>query len=155
MPPGHSISSSSSTPPVSHSAHQGSHSSAPGSHSVKGHGSSNGHPSSAHGSVSPSGSGGVHYCQPVKHPTCERSCGKGWVTCQEFPNCYNPGIGQSCCSDGSYCPAGSSCVPGGCCPHGESCTGGGSHSANLAPSSQIVAPGLSSKCNRSPDMILG
>lgn len=40
-------------------------------------------------------------CIPVVNPTCEKSCGKGNIVCQEFPNCYNPGRGETCCSNGS------------------------------------------------------
>ena len=44
----------------------------------------------------------LEFCQPVREPaTCERSCGPGYVTCIRFPTCYNPGAGDSCCSDGS------------------------------------------------------
>ena len=41
-------------------------------------------------------------CTPVPEPaTCARSCGAGYTECISFPNCYNPTVGQSCCSDGS------------------------------------------------------
>ena len=44
----------------------------------------------------------IHFCTPVPRPaTCERSCGPGYVQCISFPTCYNPGLGQSCCSNGS------------------------------------------------------
>jgi hypothetical protein len=44
-------------------------------------------------------------CTPVPAPaTCEASCGPGNVECVSFPNCYNPGAGESCCSDGSQSP---------------------------------------------------
>ena len=47
----------------------------------------------------------VHLCQPVDDPvTCARSCGAGYVQCISFPNCYNPGIGDICCSDGCISP---------------------------------------------------
>jgi hypothetical protein len=42
------------------------------------------------------------FCVPVPAPaTCEKSCGLGNVQCIAYPNCYNPGVGESCCSDGS------------------------------------------------------
>lgn len=60
-------------------------------------------------------------CRPVRPPvTCERSCGPGYVQCMSFPNCYNPGRGDSCCSDGKYCPVGSYCTDTTCCPDGAS-----------------------------------
>ena len=41
-------------------------------------------------------------CVRVPPPlTCERSCGPGYVTCSFLPHCYNPGLGQVCCSNGS------------------------------------------------------
>lgn len=41
-------------------------------------------------------------CVPVTAPaTCERSCGPGNIECVSFPTCYNPGAGESCCSNGS------------------------------------------------------
>ena len=39
-------------------------------------------------------------CKPVATPSCEDSCGPGYVVCASWPNCYNPGMGQICCSDG-------------------------------------------------------
>ena len=43
-----------------------------------------------------------HVCQEVEEPfTCARSCGAGYIQCSFPPNCYNPGIGDVCCSDGS------------------------------------------------------
>lgn len=40
-------------------------------------------------------------CVPVPEPaTCEKSCGPGYVICVSFPTCYNPGNGESCCSNG-------------------------------------------------------
>ncbi|RKL02193.1 hypothetical protein BFJ70_g17359 [Fusarium oxysporum] len=59
----------------------------------------------------------VDFCEPVRTPyTCERSCGPGFVGCIEFPTCYNPGRGDTCCSDGSFCPTGYYCTDAGCCP---------------------------------------
>ncbi|KAK5740952.1 hypothetical protein LTR17_004306 [Elasticomyces elasticus] len=41
-------------------------------------------------------------CTPVPAPaTCERSCGPGNVPCITEDNCYNPSVGESCCSNGS------------------------------------------------------
>ncbi|CAL3970959.1 hypothetical protein PZA11_007345 [Diplocarpon coronariae] len=58
-------------------------------------------------------------CTPVSSPaTCEKSCGPGHVQCISFPNCYNPGAGESCCSNGKYCPVHSYCTDAGCCPVG-------------------------------------
>ncbi|KAK3116756.1 hypothetical protein LTR53_002522 [Teratosphaeriaceae sp. CCFEE 6253] len=60
-------------------------------------------------------------CVPVEEPvTCERSCGPGNVICIAFPTCYNPSAGESCCSNGRYCPADYYCTDGGCCPTGSS-----------------------------------
>jgi hypothetical protein len=43
----------------------------------------------------------VDFCEPVRAPyTCERSCGPGFFECIDFPTCYNPGRGETCCSDG-------------------------------------------------------
>ncbi|KAF6515789.1 hypothetical protein HZS61_004530 [Fusarium oxysporum f. sp. conglutinans] len=59
----------------------------------------------------------VDFCEPVRTPyTCERSRGPGFVGCIEFPTCYNPGRGDTCCSDGSFCPTGYYCTDAGCCP---------------------------------------
>ncbi|KAI9055364.1 hypothetical protein LZ554_000321 [Drepanopeziza brunnea f. sp. 'monogermtubi'] len=58
-------------------------------------------------------------CKTVPAPaTCEKSCGPGNIQCISFPTCYNPSAGESCCSDGSYCPADSYCTNAGCCPIG-------------------------------------
>lgn len=41
------------------------------------------------------------FCTPVPPPyTCEHSCGAGYVECVSFPTCYNPGNGETCCSNG-------------------------------------------------------
>ncbi|KAL1858355.1 hypothetical protein VTK73DRAFT_7842 [Phialemonium thermophilum] len=59
----------------------------------------------------------LHICDFVPPPvTCERSCGPGYVECARPPNCYNPGLGQVCCSNGKYCDAGYVCTDAGCCP---------------------------------------
>src|SRR5436853_7712852 len=45
----------------------------------------------------------VVLCKPVPVPaTCEKSCGPGYVQCVSFPNCYNPSLGESCCSNGGW-----------------------------------------------------
>ncbi|KAK4949489.1 hypothetical protein LTR10_012107 [Elasticomyces elasticus] len=60
-------------------------------------------------------------CTPVPAPaTCERSCGPGNVPCITESTCYNPSVGESCCSDGKYCPADYYCTDAGCCPVGSS-----------------------------------
>jgi len=87
-------------------------------------------------------------CSPVQHPSCSNSCGKGYIICAEWPNCYNPGIGETCCSNGYYCPKGEYCAstPYGmtCCKDGDSLQKCGATStvATLAPSS--AAGGASS-----------
>lgn len=58
-------------------------------------------------------------------------CSPGWVTCG-VDNCMP--AGDTCCSDGSYCPAGDYCDIGNnglgaCCPIGKLCTGNGGTSA--------------------------
>lgn len=59
------------------------------------------------------------FCAPIEPPyTCERSCGAGYTECIAFPTCYNPGIGEICCSNGDYCDAGTYCTDGGCCDNG-------------------------------------
>ncbi|CZS93357.1 uncharacterized protein RAG0_03691 [Rhynchosporium agropyri] len=58
-------------------------------------------------------------CVPVAAPaTCEKSCGPGNIQCISFPTCYNPSAGETCCSDGKYCPSGHYCTDAGCCPNG-------------------------------------
>jgi len=44
----------------------------------------------------------IHFCTPVPLPaTCAKSCGSGYIQCVSFPTCYNPSLGQTCCSNGS------------------------------------------------------
>jgi len=62
----------------------------------------------------------VKICKPVAKPSCEDSCGAGYVVCASWPNCYNPGMGQICCSDGEYCDAGTYCTDTTCCKNGMS-----------------------------------
>ena len=86
------ISSSSSPPGFSSSSSPVSSSYAPpgGSSSVgPGGGSSHRHPTGPKSGPVPSSSGSV-VCKPVENPTCERSCGPGWITCRKLPHCYNP-----------------------------------------------------------------
>ncbi|KAI9695989.1 MAG: hypothetical protein M1820_008330 [Bogoriella megaspora] len=60
----------------------------------------------------------LQFCEPVPEPaTCEASCGAGNVECVSFPNCFNPGEGETCCSDGTYCESGYYCTDAGCCPN--------------------------------------
>ncbi|CAG8950363.1 hypothetical protein HYFRA_00006856 [Hymenoscyphus fraxineus] len=62
----------------------------------------------------------VQLCKPVPAPaTCEKSCGAGNIQCIRFPTCYNPSAGESCCSNGKYCPKNYYCTDGGCCPVGK------------------------------------
>ncbi|KAK6439014.1 hypothetical protein LTR95_004779 [Oleoguttula sp. CCFEE 5521] len=51
---------------------------------------------------------------------CAASCGPGNIDCTAN-YCFNPSAGETCCSDGHYCPAGEHCVvytdgSPGCCP---------------------------------------
>ncbi|KKZ63791.1 hypothetical protein EMCG_01895 [[Emmonsia] crescens] len=48
--------------------------------------------------------------------TCAEAFGDGYVQCGTGKTCFNPTIGQSCCSEYS-CPSGSGCLTDGyCCP---------------------------------------
>ncbi|KAL2064208.1 hypothetical protein VTL71DRAFT_4702 [Oculimacula yallundae] len=86
----------------------------------------------------------VNTCIPVRAPaTCERSCGRGNIECISFPNCYNPGAGESCCSNGKYCRSGYYCTDAGCCPNGVSlarCGATESLSIILPPAPTTQAP---------------
>jgi hypothetical protein len=101
---------------------------------------------------------------------CARSCGAGYIQCaSDRLDCYNPGLGHVCCSNGSmylsprewwivlntalldYCTAGNVCVDGGsgCCPVGTALSACGAKStlATLAPpaaSSNVVASSTTS-----------
>ncbi|KAH6673658.1 Prp 4 [Halenospora varia] len=91
----------------------------------------------------------THFCTPVVNPTCETSCGPGYVTCIKFPTCYNPGKGDNCCSDGSYCPVNQYCTDSGCCPIGKTLAECGAKVtlATIAPpatTSSSAAPSTSS-----------
>ncbi|KAF2434261.1 hypothetical protein EJ08DRAFT_693804 [Tothia fuscella] len=66
-------------------------------------------------------------CRAVENPTCETSCGVGNIDCgpPSWGTCYNPSAGESCCSNGGYCPNNYYCAQvsnGGlkCCPNGSS-----------------------------------
>jgi len=58
--------------------------------------------------------------------TCADAFGAGYITCRDATAttnrlCYNPSIGQSCCSNTWACPSGSFCLAnsnGNCCPNG-------------------------------------
>lgn len=56
--------------------------------------------------------------------TCADAFGAGYETCREATAttnrlCYNPSVGQSCCSNSWACPSGSFCLTSGnCCPNG-------------------------------------
>lgn len=45
----------------------------------------------------------IRFCSPVSPGAnlCARSCGAGYVSCVSATTCYNPGMGQTCCSNGS------------------------------------------------------
>ncbi|KAH7141322.1 Prp 4 [Dactylonectria estremocensis] len=77
----------------------------------------------------------IVFCDAILPPyTCERSCGEGYTECVEFPNCYNPGRGEVCCSTGQYCDAGEYCTDLYCCPEGislEEC--GGTYTLSILP----------------------
>jgi len=83
------------------------------------------------------------FCAPIEPPyTCERSCGAGYVTCIAWPTCYNPGIGEICCSNGDYCDAGTYCTDGGCCDNGltlEECDATVSYSVIPPPAATTAA----------------
>ena len=76
--------------------------------------------------------------------TCAAAFGSGYQTCADSaPNgnrfCFNPNVGEICCSNQWVCPPGNSCSNnyGGCCPPGvpaASCTASGTPS----PSSTMV-----------------
>jgi len=53
--------------------------------------------------------------------TCVECFGAGNVVCVGL-TCYDPSAGESCCDDGTYCPAGQTCtnIQGGCCNNGQS-----------------------------------
>jgi len=57
--------------------------------------------------------------------TCADAFGDGYVTCREKSDtqnrlCYNPTIGQTCCSSSWACPSGSFCLVNPyCCPAGQ------------------------------------
>ncbi|KAH7348607.1 Prp 4 [Rhexocercosporidium sp. MPI-PUGE-AT-0058] len=86
----------------------------------------------------------VDTCVPVTAPaTCERSCGPGNIECISFPTCYNPSAGESCCSNGKYCPSGFYCTDAGCCPNGTplaDCGATISLSVILPPAPTTAAP---------------
>jgi len=88
------------------------------------------------------------FCAPIDPPyTCERSCGAGYVTCIAWPTCYNPGIGEICCSNGDYCDAGTYCTDGGCCDNGltlEECDATVSYSVIPPPAATTAAASTSS-----------
>ncbi|KAI1985831.1 hypothetical protein LOZ51_006179 [Ophidiomyces ophidiicola] len=86
-------------------------------------------------------------CKAVAPPvTCERSCGIGYAQCV-YPNmCYNPGQGESCCSNGKYCRAGTYCTDTGCCPNSstlEQCGATRRLSVIPPPQAQVSTPASS------------
>ncbi|ODH45061.1 hypothetical protein ACO22_00453 [Paracoccidioides brasiliensis] len=63
----------------------------------------------------------LNLCKPIRRPySCAKSCGEGYEECGSFPHCYNPTVGESCCTNGKYCPKGTFCTDSGCCPEGSS-----------------------------------
>ncbi|KAF2665129.1 hypothetical protein BT63DRAFT_85717 [Microthyrium microscopicum] len=58
--------------------------------------------------------------------TCADAFGSGYVTCRDATTtanrlCYNPDLGQTCCSNNWACPSGAFCLASGaCCPNGQS-----------------------------------
>ncbi|KAI9147300.1 hypothetical protein HJFPF1_13339 [Paramyrothecium foliicola] len=61
----------------------------------------------------------LRFCNrvPVGPNLCARSCGAGYVSCIVDTMCYNPSLGQVCCSNSRYCDAGYYCSDAGCCPN--------------------------------------
>ncbi|KAF7196153.1 putative secreted protein [Pseudocercospora fuligena] len=49
---------------------------------------------------------------------CEYICGEGSRQCVSEGHCFNPTKGETCCEDGTYCPANSYCSNAGCCDEG-------------------------------------
>lgn len=93
----------------------------------------------------------THICKPVTAPvTCERSCGAGYVQCVLPLRCYNPGLGQTCCSNGSKFISNSFSGPMFSCLHFNQSTAPRAHTARTevaAPRAQLsrsaVPPRLS------------
>jgi len=42
--------------------------------------------------------------------TCAEACGPGYEQCVSPDLCYNPTVGDQCCSNGGYCPKGEYCA---------------------------------------------
>ncbi|KFY58203.1 hypothetical protein V496_06224 [Pseudogymnoascus sp. VKM F-4515 (FW-2607)] len=61
------------------------------------------------------------------HSTCDECYGDGYVICSEH-YCFNPGKGQQCCANGSYCIAKSN----DCCDSGPGKTGQSGNPVPLA-----------------------
>ncbi|PGH04422.1 hypothetical protein AJ79_07078 [Helicocarpus griseus UAMH5409] len=80
-------------------------------------------------------------CKPIKPPySCAKSCGQGFEACGSFPDCYNPGDGESCCTDGTYCPQGYFCTDAGCCPNSSSLSECGATDIMTGPPPKVPAP---------------
>ncbi|KAG4430557.1 hypothetical protein IFR05_013959 [Cadophora sp. M221] len=98
----------------------------------------------------------TNICVPVTAPaTCERSCGPGNIECISFPTCYNPSAGESCCSNGKYCPSGYYCTDAGCCPNGTplaDCGATISLSVILPPAATTEAPAPSATPTTTPEV---
>jgi hypothetical protein len=76
---------------------------------------------------------------------CADACGPGYIVCIGAPTCYNPSAGETCCSNGDYCPKGQYCTNAGCCLDGMSLEDCGATQtiatvAPPAPTSQSQSP---------------
>lgn len=85
--------------------------------------------------------------------TCADAFGAGYETCREATDstnrlCYNPSIGQTCCSNQYACPSGSFCLnSGNCCPNGldpNTCAAMISSSSSAAQASSSAVKAVSS-----------
>ncbi|KAH8659027.1 hypothetical protein BGZ61DRAFT_486035 [Ilyonectria robusta] len=57
----------------------------------------------------------------LHYQACDVTYGQGYINCVSEAHCYNPGMGQVCCSNGWHCDAGTYCIDGfRCCPDGYS-----------------------------------
>ncbi|KAK5313655.1 hypothetical protein LTR70_007496 [Exophiala xenobiotica] len=81
----------------------------------------------------------------ITSTSCQECFGAGSVNCLSN-TCYNPGVGDSCCSDGNYCEVGNYCTDAGCCPNGtplEQCGATVSLSVVPPPASEATSPASS------------
>jgi len=84
--------------------------------------------------------------------TCAEACGPGNIECVTATLCYNPSAGETCCSNGNYCPAEYYCVDNGCCPNGSSLADCGASAtvATIAPPISTSPPSTSLTAGTSP-----